>query len=84
MVNKMNAKEKFVDAMLLLAEDSVQRAGYDKTIQAQIASCVDATIGKYRCRYQDATFYAYASNSEVTFSDGSYVYILVPNGDFNK
>ena len=62
----------------------IEKAGYDKTIQAQIVSCEDATIGKYRCRYQDATIYAYASNSDVTFNKGSYVYVLVPGGDMGK
>ena len=80
----MSVQDKILDAIELLAENSVKKAGYDKTIQAQILSCEDATIGKYRCRYQDATIYAYASNSDVTFNKGSYVYVLVPGGDMGK
>ena len=74
----MSVGEKILDAIQLLADSSVEKAKYDKTIQAQILSCQDATIGKYRCRYQDATVYAYASSSDVTFNNGTYVYILVP------
>ncbi len=80
----MSVSEKVLDAIQLLATSSVEKAGYDKTIQAQIVSCEDATIGKYRCRYQDAIIYAYASNSDVTFTNGSYVYILVPGSDMKK
>lgn len=80
----MSVSEKVLDAIELLATNSVEKAGYDKTIQAQIVSCEDATIGKYRCRYQDAIIYAYASNSDVTFNNGSYVYILVPGSDMKK
>lgn len=80
----MNVKEKILDAIQLLAENSVAKAEYDKTIQAQIISCEDATIGKYRCRYQDSTFYAYSSNSDLSFSKNSYVYVLVPGNDFKK
>lgn len=80
----MDVKEKILDAIQLLASNSVKKAGYDKTIQAQVVSCEDATIGKYRCRYQDSTFYAYASTSDTSFSNGSYVYILVPENDFKK
>lgn len=80
----MSVQDKILDAIELLAENSVKKAGYDKTIQAQILSCEDATIGKYRCRYQDATIYAYTSNSDVTFNKGSYVYILVPGGNMGK
>ena len=80
----MSISDKVLDAIQLLATNSVEKAGYDKTIQAQIVSCEDATIGKYRCRYQDAIIYAYASNSDVTFNNGAYVYILVPGSDMKK
>ena len=80
----MSISDKVLDAIELLATNSVEKAGYDKTIQAQIVSCEDATIGKYRCRYQDAIIYAYASNSDVTFNNGAYVYILVPGSDMKK
>lgn len=80
----MSISDKVLDAIELLATNSVEKAGYDKTIQAQIVSCEDATIGKYRCRYQDAIIYAYVSNSDVTFNNGAYVYILVPGSDMKK
>ena len=47
-------------------------------------SCEDATIGKYRCRYQDAIIYAYSNNTDVTYTKGSSVYILVPGNDMTK
>lgn len=80
----MDVKEKILDAIQLLASNTVKKAGYDKTIQAQIVSCEDATIGKYRCRYQDSIFYAYSNNSDLSFSNGSYVYILIPQNNFQK
>ena len=80
----MSINEKVLDAIELLATQSVEKAGYDKTIQAQILSCQDATIGKYRCRYQDAVIYAYSNNTDMTFTNGAYVYILVPSGDMKK
>ena len=52
----MSAGEKFVDGIVTIVDGRVQKAGYDRTIQAQILSCEDATIGKYRCRYQDSIF----------------------------
>ena len=80
----MSLGEKVLDAMELLAAQSVQRAGYDKTIQAQIVSCQDATVGKYRCRYQDAIIQAYTNNPDITYNKGAYVYILVPENDMRK
>ena len=55
----MGVNQKILDAIELLTNNSIKKAGYDKTIQAQIISCEDATIGKYKCRYQDTTFFAY-------------------------
>lgn len=80
----MSASEKVLDAIQLLTDSLVQKAGYDKTIQAQIISCEDATIGKYKCRYQDAIIYAYTNSADVIFNTGAYVYILVPGGDMKK
>ena len=39
----MSISDKVLDAIELLATNSVEKAGYDKTIQAQIVSCEDAT-----------------------------------------
>ena len=80
----MSVNQKVLDAIELLTKNSVQKASYDKTIQAQIISCEDATIGKYKCRYQDSTFYAYASNAEVSYSNNAMVYILVPGNDMSR
>jgi hypothetical protein len=35
----MSVSEKVLDAIELLAANSVEKAGYDRTIQAQILSC---------------------------------------------
>ena len=80
----MDVNEKVLDAIELLTKASVARAGYDKTIQAQVISCVDKEAGKYKCKYQDAIFYAYTGNSDLILSSGSMVYILVPQNDMSK
>lgn len=80
----MSVNEQLLDAICKIADDSVKKAQYDKTIQAQVLSCEDATIGKYRCRYQDAIIYAYSNNSDISYGNGAYVYILVPGGDMGK
>ena len=80
----MGVNQKILDAIELLTNHSIEKAGYDKTIQAQIVSCEDATIGKYKCRYQDMTFIAYAGTADVTYSKGAYVYILIPGNDMSR
>lgn len=80
----MSLSQKILDAVDLLTNSSLSKAGYDKTIQAQILSCQDASIGKYRCRYQDSTIYAYSNTLNTSYNKGDYVYILVPSNDMNK
>jgi len=51
-------------AIDILADKKIAEAGYDKTVNATIVKCVDATVGKYLVKYQDADIVAY-SNSEI-------------------
>ena len=71
-------------AIDIIVQRAIDQANYDKTIQATIISCVDSTIGKYKVRYQDSTFYAYSGSSDVTYTNGSNVYILIPGNDMTK
>ena len=80
----MSISSKILDAIELLTQNSIKKAAYDKTIQAQIISCEDETIGKYKCRYQDAIIYAYSNSIDTTYSEKAYVYILVPDNDMSK
>lgn len=81
----MNIIEKQIcDAIDIIVQKAIAQADYDKTIQATIINCVDATIGKYKVKYQDSFFYAYSNNLETTYSNGSMVYILIPGNDFSR
>ena len=80
----MSLSQNILDAVEILANSSISKAGYDRTIQAQVLSCEDASIGKYRCRYQDSTIYAYSNNFSTSYNKGDYVYILVPSNDMKK
>ncbi len=79
-----NIENQICEAIELIVERAVNNAKYDKTIQAVVQSCVDATIGKYKISYQDSSFYAYATNADITYPNGSMVYILVPGNDMSK
>ena len=81
----MNAIEQSIcQAVDVIVQKAIEQASYDKTIQATVISCVDATIGKYKVRYQDSTFYAYSGSSDITYTDGSNVYVLIPGNDMDK
>ena len=80
----MSVSEKIVDGVDIIVKQAIKRADYNKTIQAQVISCEDATIGKYKCRYQDAIIYAYADNPNITYNEKALVYIDVPGNDMSK
>ena len=68
----------------IIASKRIADAGYDKTIEALIIECVDATIGKYKVAYQDGYWYAFSTSPSVKYKKGMTVYILIPNGDMSK
>ena len=74
-----------LDSMSTMVNQSVSEAAFDTTIQATILNCEDASKGKYKVKYQDSIFYAYADNDlKQPYSKDAKVYILVPSNDFSK
>lgn len=78
-----NIEQSICDAIEIIVERSISQASFDRTIQATIVECIDQTIGKYKAKYQDSTFYAYSESSDVTYTNGSTVYILIPGNDMD-
>lgn len=79
-----NYTQDLLEAMSIIAQNAVKKANYDKTIQATIISCVDATIGKYKVNYQDGSWFAYSTNTNIVYQPGTLVYILVPGNDMRN
>ena len=82
--NGAKYENQIIQAIQYVVEESIKNATFDKTIQATIISCVDPTIGKYKVRFQDSTFYAFSNNTEVTYSNNSSVYVLIPGNDMSR
>lgn len=79
-----NINNSILESQEIIATSIVQRAGFNSTVQATILSCEDESIGKYRCRYQDAIFYAFSEKTENTYTNGSLVYVLIPSNNMQK
>lgn len=76
--------KNLLQAMSIIAKKQAKENTYNKTILATIVRCEDASIGKYKIKYQDGYWYAYSMTLDVTYPDGATVYIMVPNGDMSK
>lgn len=75
--------DKLVDAIQVIVNDAVDKAGYDKTIQCSIIKCIDKTIGEYKVKYQDSTFFAYSQDVDSRFTTGTNVWVLIPRNDMS-
>ena len=80
----MNLANNILDAMDILAENSVSAVKFDKTVRATITKVIDASIGKYEVKYQDSFFYAYSLDVKKTYTKGTNVFVVIPASDFNK
>ena len=80
----MEIENNICEAIEYIVNNAVANANYDKTIQATIVKCIDATIGKYKIKYQNSTFFAFAQDISVSYINGSDVYILVPGNDMSR
>ena len=77
-------EEIFCDAVQLMVDNAVNKAGYDATIKATILSCSNALTGEYKIKYQDNTLTAYSLNADTTYKKGALVYVQVPNNDLKN
>lgn len=81
--------KKYTDALLqsmdALAKTSVETStAKTLTLEAKITEVVDEGLGKYKVQYLDNIFYAFSSNEAIKYDIGDIVYIIVPEGNFDK
>ena len=77
-------EKNILDAIQILVDNAISKAGFDKTVQGTISKCVDEKNGKYVVIYQDSSFYAYSNDTSQTYSAGTPVYVHIPKNDFTK
>lgn len=83
-MSSVNYENQILDAIDTLVDNAIDKAGYDKTIQAVIVSLEDVTMGRYKVKYQDSEIEAYSNNVDTVYTKGTLVNILVPGNDFSQ
>ena len=83
-MDSRQVKEILTNVISKSAEKAVSQGNYDKTILATIQYCMDKTSGQYRIKYQNGYYVAYGGTQDSFYSEGSSVFVLVPQGDFTK
>ena len=74
---------KILDAIDIMADDKVSSVKFDKTVRATIVESVDPSVGKYKVKYQNSTFFAFANDLK-SYSKGSAVYVVIPSANFES
>ena len=76
-------EQSILDSIEILLNKRVSQLQFDKTVRATIVSVQDQSIGKYKVRYQDSLFYAYA-DPDSNYNEDDQVYVQIPSSDYNK
>lgn len=69
-------EDNILNAIDIVVKAKIENAKYDRTIMAQIVSCEDEEIGKYKCKYQGIIITAYSSHPLLKYNINDNVYIL--------
>lgn len=67
-----------------LVDKRMSNAGFDRTIKCTIQSCEDEATGKYKVKFQDQSFYAFATDTSKKIRKNTLVYVLIPNNDMRN
>ena len=75
---------KLINVINKISGKNVANAKYDKTILATIQTCIDASIGQYKIKYQNGYFTAYSQDTDIVYSQGASVYVTVPENNMSN
>lgn len=71
-------------AMQTIAESNAQSQDATLTIEAEIVEVIDEGLGTYKVLYLGNKFEATTAHTEITYEVGDMVYVIIPNGNFDK
>jgi len=71
-------------AMQVIAESNAQSQDATLTIEAEIIEVIDEGLGTYKVLYLGNKFEATTAHTEMTYEVGDMVYVIIPNGNFDK
>lgn len=73
-----------MQTMDALVDKRINDAGFDRTIKCTVQSCEDEATGKYKVKFQDQCFYAFATDTSKKIKKNTLVYVLIPNNNMQN
>lgn len=80
--NQQDMIEELFKSIDIIVDSRIDSLEFDKTITCSITDTTYANRGEYTVTDGTTVFQAYSENKE--YIVGQYVYVQIPNGDFNK
>ena len=80
----MGIEKEICTAIDIIVKKAVDNLSLNRTVQGTIVECSDKSLGKYKIKFQDSSFYAYSSSIDVKYSVNEQVYVEVINNDWNE
>ena len=71
-------------AIQTIAESNVKSKEATLVIEAEIVEIIDEGLGTYKVKYLGNIFEASTSHSEIIYEIGDMVYVIIPNGNFDR
>ena len=71
-------------AIQTIAESNVQSKEATLVVEAEIVEIIDEGLGTYIVKYLGNKFNATTAHNEIIYEVGDMVYIIIPNGNFDK
>ena len=71
-------------AMQTIAQSNVQAKEATLVVEAEVTDVVDEGLGTYKVKYLGNVFEATTAHTEIIYSVGDMVYVIIPNGNFDR
>lgn len=76
--------ENILQAIDIMIDAKLNSISFDQTYFCKIINADSADKGEYLVSYENSKFMAYTINKDKVYRQGQWVYVLIPQGDFNQ
>ena len=83
-IQQNDITNSLLSTVQIMADSSAQAKEATLVVEAEVVEIIDEGLGTYTVNYLGNKFEATTAHTEIKYKEGDMVYIVVPNGDFDK
>lgn len=80
----MNISQQILEATNILLKDRISSLKFDQTIKGEVSSVVNVELGEYKITYENNTFSAFSTSTDIIYKVGDSVLVKIPQGDYSN